>query len=145
MKGNVFLIAAALLSAALVAGPAANHAAGANSPVVLTFDKVLVAPGVWEGTVTGDIDGTLTTILLNASEAGPILRVEFDFVVMADDPTLSLTIRQSGILNTRTGGVVMDGVVTVGAFLGAQVHEAAQLVDPSTLRFQGTIWIFPAS
>ncbi len=114
-----------------------------NPPINLTFDKSAVAPGVWEGTVSGDVEGTLTTVLVDLRERGPTWHVEFDWIIGAGDQ--SFTARLRGILNTQTGRVVMNGTVTEGWLAGAQVHEEGELIDPTTLRFQGTIRVMPAS
>jgi hypothetical protein len=118
-------------------------ASASNEPVRLSFDKSAVAAGVWEGTVAGDISGDLTTKLLSLRVTGSIWQVEFDFIVEAGSS--SFTTRLSGILNTETGAVVMNGRVSEGYLLGAQVHEEGQLVDPATLRFVGTIQLFRAT
>jgi len=114
-----------------------------NAPVHLTFDKSSVAPGIWDGTVTGDVEGDLTTVLLDLRVTGPIWHVEFDWIIDAGDQ--SFTARLTGILNTNTGRVVMDGTVIEGWLEGARVHEEGQLIDPDTLRFQGAIRLMPAT
>ena len=39
----------------------------------------------------------------------------------------------------------MNGTVISGFMLGAQVHEAGQLVDPASLEFVGSIRLLPAT
>jgi len=136
----LLLLALALVG---VVGATAPAASASSEPLRLSFDKSLVAPGEWQGTVAGDISGGLATRLLSARPTGPILQVEFDWIVDAGNS--SFTARLHGILNTETGGVVMDGTVVDGYLLGAQVHEEGQLVDPATLRFVGSIRIMPAT
>jgi hypothetical protein len=135
------LIAIALVLSALTA--TAPAASASSAPVRLTFDKVATEPGVWQGTVSGDIDGALTTRLLSREVRGQVWRVTFDWIVDAGDA--SFTARLIGILNTRTGRVVMNGNVISGHLLGAQVHEAGHLVDPATLEFAGSIRLMPAT
>jgi hypothetical protein len=135
------LVAVLAMVGALAAS--APVASASNEPVRLSFDKSAVAAGVWEGTVAGDISGDLTTKLLSLRVTGSIWQVEFDFIVEAGSS--SFTTRLSGILNTETGAVVMNGRVSEGYLLGAQVHEEGQLVDPATLRFVGTIQLFRAT
>jgi hypothetical protein len=123
---------------------AAVPAAGASSaPVRLSFDKTATSPGVWNGTVTGDIDGDLKTELLALDVSGPIWHVTFNWIV--DAGSSSFTARLTGVLNTKTGGVVMDGNVVSGYLLGAQVHEEGQLVDPVAFSFSGSIRLMPAT
>jgi hypothetical protein len=134
------IVIALVLSALAAAAPAAS---ASSAPVQLAFDKVATEPGVWQGTVSGDIDGALTTRLLSRDVRGPIWRVTFDWII--DAGASSFTARLDGILNTRTGRVVMNGNVISGYLVGAQVHEAGQLVDPATLEFAGSIRLMPAT
>ena len=133
---TLFCVGALVASAIPVAG-------ASSAPVRLTFDKVATGPGVWHGTVAGDIDGGLTTDLLSLDTTGPIWHVTFDWVI--DAGPSSFTARLSGVLNTTTGGVVMDGTVVSGYLLGAQVHEEGQLVNPATIEFAGSIRLMPAT
>lgn len=133
----------AVFAAVCALGASAPSASAASEPVRLSFDKSSVAPGVWEGNVSGDIRGDLTTKLLSRRVTGLIWQVEFDFIV--DAGSSSFTTRLTGILNTETGAVVMNGRVSEGYLLGAQVHEEGQLIDPAMLRFVGTIGLLPAT
>jgi hypothetical protein len=148
MKVRRLFISLFLAFGLLVAIGITPVSAQPNAPVNVTFDKTAVDPanpGVWLGTVDGDIEGDLETVLLDLRIAGPIWHVEFDFIIEADDPDLSFTTRLNGILNTNTGRVVMNGTVTDGYLEGARVHEEGQLVDLDTLQFQGLIRIMPAT
>jgi hypothetical protein len=115
--------------------------------VHLTFEKEAVAAGAWEGTVAGDINGDLTTFLTACSGPNPcsgqVWHVEFDWII--DAGAQSFTAHLSGILNNRTGSVVMNGPVVEGFLEGAQVHETGHLTDAGTLRFEGTIRVMPDS
>lgn len=118
-------------------------AAVAAAPVRLEFHKCIVDPaGVWEGQVTGDINGDLRTVLTDIRVAGAVWHVRFDWIIGGDD---AFTADLSGVLNTRTGGVVMNGRVVDGHLLGARVHEQGQLVDAANSCFAGTIDILPAT
>ena len=131
-----------LCAGALVAS-AVPAASASNAPVRPTFDKTATGPGVWHGTVAGDIAGGLTTDLLALDTTGPIWHVTFDWII--DAGPSSFIARLSGVLNTSTGGVVMDGTVVSGYLLGAQVHEKGQIVNPATLEFVGSIRLMPAT
>ena len=130
-----------LLAASLLGGVPAG-AAAANDPVRITFDKSTSGPGTWSGSVSGDVEGDLSTTLLSLTTTGVIWQVTFDWVVDGDS---SFTARLSGTLNTSTGHVVMNGRVIEGDYLDAVVHEEGQLIDPATLHFQGLIRIMPAT
>jgi hypothetical protein len=136
-----------LLAGLLALGLAHAAPAGAAAPLALTFEKAAVAPGVWEGTVSGDVNGGLTTFLTGCTGPDPysgrIWHVEFDWIITAGAE--SFTARLSGILDTQTGQVVMNGTVVDGFLQGAQVHEEGQLVDAATLRFEGSISVMPSS
>jgi hypothetical protein len=137
----VALMAAGLLSAGLAfAAPA-----GATAPLRLTFEKESVAAGAWEGTVSGDVDGELMSVLTACTGPNPcsgtIWHVEFDWIIQAGAE--SFTAHLSGVLNNETGAALMDGTVVDGFLQGAQVHEEGQLVNAATLRFEGTIRVMP--
>jgi hypothetical protein len=119
----------------------------ASAPVQLGFEKQAVGAGVWEGTVSGDIEGDLTTVLTACLGPNPcggtVWRVEYDWIIDAGDR--SFTAHLAGTLNTVTGRVVMNGTVVEGYLEGARVHEEGRLLDPATLRFEGIIRILPAT
>ena len=50
----------------------------------------------------------------------------------------------SGVLNLKTGAVVMKEPVTEGQYAGSQVHEEGKLSDPANSCFAGTIRVMPA-
>jgi hypothetical protein len=111
--------------------------------IELSFDKTAVADGVWQGTIDGDITGTLETRLTERRISGPIWHVRFDWIISAGDQSFVADLR--GTLNNNTGAVVMNGTVVEGYLLGARVHEEGQLVDAATLQFQGSIRLMPAT
>ena len=114
-----------------------------TTAVELSFDKTAFADGVWQGTVDGDITGTLETRLTERRISGPIWHVRFDWTITAGDQSFVADLR--GTLNNNTGAVVMNGTVVEGYLLGARVHEEGQLVDAATLQFQGSIQVMPAT
>lgn len=128
---------------AIAAVPAQAQRLQNNAPVLLHFDKSSIGPGIWEGSVSGDVTGSLRTELTSLRIAGPIWHVTFDWIIDAGEH--SFTARLKGTLNTLTGRVVMNGTVVDGWLLGAQVHEEGLLIDPATLRFQGKIRVMSAT
>jgi hypothetical protein len=132
----------ALLAAAVaaLAAPAAN---ASSSQVNLTFDKTATGPGEWQGTIAGDLAGTLTTELLDVHTTGVVWHVTFDWII--DAGPSSFTAHLDGVLNTKTGAVVMNGTVVAGAWFGAQVHEEGQLVNPTTSEFVGSMRVMTRS
>lgn len=137
---GVFRLATLLTTASFLVGSLAS-AQSNNAPVNLSFSKCAVSDSVWEGTVSGDIEGELTTIPTSMDTSQPVWQVEFNFIIDAGDE--SMTIRLKGTLNTNTGQVVMNGEVADGYLEGAQVHEMGQLVDAAKSCFKGTIRINP--
>jgi hypothetical protein len=137
---KIFVRLALLVCAvAALAVPAAS-ASASPFPVTLTFDKTATGPTEWKGTIGGDLTGTLTTELRDVRVVGPIWFVTFDWII--DAGPSSFTARLDGILNTKTGGVLMTGRVVAGRWLGAPVIEEGQLVNPATSEFAGTIRVF---
>ena len=134
------LITLLVCAVGAIAAPAVS---ASSEPDRLVFDKTAIAPGVWHGTVSGNIDGALTTELLSLESTGSIWHVTFDWIV--DAGPSSFTARLSGILNLDTGAVVMNGNVVSGYLVGAQVHEEGQLIDPPSGRFVGSIRLMPAT
>ena len=138
-----------LVTPALVAVVATALAIGAGNaaaapPLQVDWVKHVVDPThfVFEGTTSGAAPGALTSRLISLDAAtGPILHVTFDWSVSSGSK--SFTARTSGIWNTNTGRVVMNGRVIDGYLNGAQVHEEGQLVDPATLTFQGFLRLLP--
>jgi hypothetical protein len=141
---RVFIIGAvAMFAFAALPQAASAQPAGDISPIRMEFDKQGGTGGIWNGTVSGDVNGNLTTQLLSARPAGPILHVTFAWIIDADENSFTAVL--DGTLNTITGQVEMDGTVVEGWLVGARVHEEGQLVDPATGRFQGEIVILPAT
>lgn len=141
---RIFLIAILVTCTfAILPQPAFAQTPNNMSPIRIQFDKQGGANGIWNGTVSGDVDGDLTTQLLTAQQSGPILHVTFVWIINADEHSFTAVLE--GTLNTINGQVEMDGTVVEGWLVGAQVHEAGQLVDPEIGRFLGNITIFPAT
>ena len=134
--------ALALAATAPVALAGSATAAAQSAPLTWTFDKCSVGPGAWQGTATGPsgVAEPLQTQLTNYRQTGSVLQVEFDWHVGS-----TYLAQLSGVLNLKTGAVVMNGTVTEGQYVGSQVHEEGQLYDPANSCFAGTIRVMPAS
>lgn len=140
------LVLMLMLVMAVSAVPAASATPDPSSPYVLEFSKSdPTASFVWSGTVSGDVDGSLTTRLTAARATGSVLHVEFDWEIEDLTGDRSFVAHLTGVLNLQTGHVVMNGTVVEGWLEGARVHESGQLVDPTTSTFAGTIQLFPAT
>ena len=145
----VALVALVALVGSVVAlgGTTATAAPPAQVDWAKSFDH-LDAGGhpVFLGTTSGDVTGSLTSVGTVDAASGPILHVTFVWTVCegpACSGSHSFTASTSGIWNTNTGPVVMDGRVVDGWLEGAQVHEEGQLLDPATLSFQGFLRLLP--
>lgn len=137
---SIAALALAVTTPVALAGPAI--AAPQSAPLTWAFDKCAVGPGAWEGTATGPsgVAEPLQTQLTGARQTGSVLQVEFDWHVGT-----TYLAQLSGVLNLKTGAVVMNGPITEGQYAGSQVHEEGQLYDPANSCFAGTIQVLPAS
>ncbi len=135
------LALAATVPVALVQPAAASPD---SAPLIWSFDKCLVDPlaGIWQGTAHGPTGGgeQLETQLTGLRQTDSVLHVDFDWQV--GDTYLA---QLSGILNLKTGAVVMNGLVANGEHAGSRVHEEGQLYDAANQCFAGTIQVMPAT
>ena len=151
MKTIKNLTFAALLATLLLQPSRAS--ADAPAPILLTFEKSRVpGPGPvpyrfhFDGSFGGDFTGTLFTGVLVAvpiDEPRQIFHLEADYVLADGEGNHLLTAHVQGNQNNHTRQAVLNGVVTDGAFQGAQVHVEFDVLGGG--RFQGTIRILPAS
>ena len=113
-----------------------------SAPLIWTFDKCSVGPGMWQGTAHGPTGTSepLETQLTSMRPSDDVLHVDFNWQVGT-----TYLAQLSGVLNLKTGAVVMNGQVAEGQFAGSQVHEEGQLYDPANSCFSGTIRVLPAS
>jgi hypothetical protein len=141
-KRVIFLVLLSLIMSTLLF--VGSAAADDSAPLYLSFEKADPDQNyIWNGAVSGDVSGTLETRLLSARPTGQILQVEFDWIV--DAGPQSFTARLSGILDTQSGAVTMNGTIIEGYLKGTQVHEEGQMVDAANSGFVGTIRIMPAT
>lgn len=143
MKKLVVLMLIAVATVVAVGAGAAQ--ADGPKPILVTFQKHVVDPTnfVFSGTTGGRVKGDLTSRLVPGSlTQGPrYWTMSFDWIVSAKANKKSFVARTTGVFDTVTGTVIMDGSVTDGWHLGAPVHEKGQLIDPTTFTFTGVIAI----
>ncbi len=132
------------VSAGEVSAGEVSAAAGVTQAAVeLAFVKAAVSDTVWVGTVTGDLEGVLTTVLIDADTSQPIWSVVFYWIVTAAEPDRSFVARLAGTLDSETGEVAMSGPVVEGYRVGAMVEERGQMFDVERAAFEGSILIHP--
>jgi hypothetical protein len=136
------LIAVLVLAAGIAAGAAQTEDREARgNGLELTFTKWF-DPGFphMVGVVGGDIDGTFGGAVLDATSDG---RLKAIYIVLAPDPSRSLTIRLNGA-SDESGAAVLEGRVVDGRLTGARARVEFQLIDCEQSEgpcFQGTISI----
>jgi hypothetical protein len=95
------------------------------------------------GVVGGDIDGTFGGAVLEATPGPAGVQLQAIYIVVAPDPSRSLTIRLDGASDS-SGAAVLKGRVVDGHLKGARAHAAFQRFDCDQSDgpcFQGTISI----
>lgn len=140
------------------AGVAQTQARG-GSPVEVTFTKWVTTFPALAGITGGDAVGTFAGTVLSRDpfDNGTIVQLEAEYRVTAANPAHSFVARIEGSQNNETLHAVLNGTVTSGWLLGAQVHVTFDIVDPAPGTscvpaapvnkrcFQGTIRILPGS
>jgi hypothetical protein len=116
-------------------------ASGSSAPIVISFEKHWVGPGHYVGTTSNG--GSVDMQVSNPSVTGSMQH--FDVTIRVTAPGQSFTAVLDGTFNFSTAKTLLNGTVTDGWLEGAQVHEAGQLADASTLTFTGTLRLMPAS
>lgn len=151
MKNNLYRLIAAVVAMIALVVLVLPAGASPSGQYVVTFDKAYdaaesAAAGkpVFTGTVSGDVVGTLKSTGLDARPVGngTIVLVTFRWEITdteLGDGDQSFTALASGTLDNANGKVVMNGEVVNGYPLGVEFIEEGQLVDPATLRFQGSM------
>jgi hypothetical protein len=142
-----------------VAGAAAQTQARGGAPVEVTFTKWVTAYPAMGGVTGGDVPGTFVGEVLNRHPFanGTIVQLEALYGAIADDPARSFAATVEGKQNNTTQEAVLNGTVTSGWLLGAQVHATYEIIVPATgtscvpaapvnsICFQGTIRILPGT
>ena len=144
------LVATLVLVAGATTASARTHYQSrhrAESGLSLTYTKWF-APGFpnMVGTVGGDIDGQFGGAVLRAmpDPPGRFIHLSAIYIVVAPDPSQSLTMRVDGVQDNQSGTAVLDGRVVDGYLSGAHVHAEYKVISncaqaPGGVCFQGTI------
>jgi hypothetical protein len=119
-----------------------------DAGVELTYTKWF-APGFpnMVGVVGGDIVGQFGGAVLRATPdaTGRFVRLTAIYIVVAPDPSRSLTIHVDGVQDNQSGTAVLDGRVVDGWLFRAHVHAEYRVISctqsPDHTCFQGTIAI----
>ncbi len=96
------------------------------------------------GVVGGDIDATFGGAVLERKPDGRFIRLTAIYIVVAPDPSRSLTIHVEGDSDTQSGTAVLKGRVVDGYLTGARAHAEFKVIDCEQSDgpcFQGTISI----
>ena len=135
MKKRLIIVSVLVTMLAML--PAATGSA-TEGPVELSFEKELVDSTnmIWEGTV--DASGSIRTVLTSLTPTGNVWHVEFDWSVLNPDFTAEV----AGIINLKTGLVVLNGKVIDGLYEGSRIHVEAR-IDLTDLSSEGSMLITP--
>lgn len=145
------LIAVLVLATGITAASAQTQnrrGDGERAGLELTYTKWF-APGFpnMVGVVGGDIVGQFGGAVLKATpdDTGRFIRLRAIYIVVAPDPSRSLTISVKGAQDNESGTAVLDGRVVDGWLTGARAHAEYKVIDcdqsPNGTCFQGTISI----
>jgi hypothetical protein len=154
-KNNIskITVAAAIMLSMLVQ---TSPARGAYGPLVeVPFTKWITTLPQMAGVLGGDVAGDFRGEVLELTPPDPlpanndIRQIEARYDIIADDPdqSFSAIIQGHQNINARTG--VLNGVITDGWRLGAQVHVEFDIVAgpvgpcPNRTCFVGTIRVMP--
>ena len=130
-------------------GPEPSAALIPAAPLLMDYVKVETAPGSlnWLGSVSGDIDGGLETRVVGATQSGHVLHIVTEWRV--DAGLQSFEARLEGTLDTRSGGLLLNGEITSGYLEGARAFNQGQLTGIDAVTggtvFEGSLRILPGS
>jgi hypothetical protein len=144
------LVAALVLVAGVATAAARTHPQSrgdTQSGISLTYTKWF-APGFpnMVGTVGGDISGQFGGAVLRATpdSTGRFVHLSAIYIVVAPNPSQSLSMRVDGVQDNQSGTAVLDGRVVDGYLWGAHVHAEYKVINNCAqasggVCFQGTI------
>ena len=130
-------------STSTISSATQTQSARATAPVEVTFTKWITTFPDMAG-VTGEV------LSRNAFDNGVVVQLEARYEVLDPSGTHSFTALIRGTQNNETGTAVLNGVVTDGWLIGAQVHATFRVITPCAFGtrnvcFQGAIRVMPAS
>jgi hypothetical protein len=150
MKKHIGLIAVLVLTAGITAASAQTEdrrGHGKRAGLELTYTKWF-APGFphMVGVVGGDIAGQFGgAVLNNPMPVAGSIQLTAIYIVRADDPSRSLTLRVEGAHDLQANKAVLKGRVLDGWLKGARARAEFKVISctqaPSGECFQGTIRI----
>ena len=118
------------------------QALASSAPIVITYTKTcVVATGHCVGTAGSG--GTFEMQVTSFRATGEAAQLTVTESVTVGD--ISFTAEMSGHASPA-GFIVLNGTVTAGSFLGAQVHQRSNLVggNATTAAFTGELRLMPA-
>ena len=133
-----WIAAAALVTAALAV--MASTAAASSAPIVITYAKQCDATGHCVGTAGSG--GTFEMQVTSYRATGDA--AHFTATEWVRDGDISFTAELTAT-QTPAGFVVLNGRVTQGSFVGAEVHQRSDLVDPVASTWTGELRLMPAT
>lgn len=141
-------------------GVAQTQARG-GAPVEVTFTKwgTGIALPTHTGFAGGDVAGNFAGTVLSRDpfDNGTIVKLEARYEVTGTNPARSFVAHIEGTLNNQTQKAVLNGTVTSGWNVGAQVHVTFDVIVPpvgascvpqapaNRTCFQGVIRVMPGS
>jgi hypothetical protein len=144
-----FGLIALIVAVAGIATASALPKNGSKANVELTFTKWIAPYPNFVGSVGGDYTGAFGGAALSVVDNGTITRISAIYIVIADDPAKSLTMRIDGVVNDATGTAVFKGRVIDGRLSGSPVNVRWSAIAcsqaPDGTCYQGTISVKPRS
>jgi hypothetical protein len=129
-----------------------QHSQGSAPLVEVAFTKWITKYPAMTGFTEGDVVGTYAGEVLSRTpfDNGVIVKLEARYQVIDPSGQHSFTALIQGTQNSTTESAVLNGVITEGWLVGAQVHVTFQIITPCKFGtrnecYQGTIRVMPRS
>jgi hypothetical protein len=151
---GLIILAVVAVSALIITRDSEPASAAGGPNVDVSFTKWVNGFPNMEGVVECDAGaGTFDGLVLNAPDlSAPVTKVVAEYGFVCDQADHSFTALMDVRQDNNTGKAVLNGVVTEGLYLGAQVHGTYDVIScdktpndfPGTC-FQGTLRIMTGS